>query len=112
MKEELFILWTNDNPITSEKMVCMYAHNAVLNNWWDQVTVIIWGGSTKFVASDKKIQAQILQMLKDGVKVSACKGCSDQLGVTEEIEKLGIEVKYWGKLLTKLLKDNKKIITL
>lgn len=112
MKEELFILWTSDNPITSEKMVCMYAHNAVLNNWWDQVTVIIWGASTKYVASDKKIQIQLLQMLKDGVKVSACKACVDQLGVTDEFEKLGIEVKYWGDPLTKLLKVNKKVITI
>ena len=29
MKEELFILWTNADPVTSEKMVCMYAHNSI-----------------------------------------------------------------------------------
>ena len=31
MSDELYILWTNADPITSEKMICMYGHNAMKN---------------------------------------------------------------------------------
>ena len=39
----LNILWTNADPLTSHNMVVMYATNAILRQWWDEVTVIIWG---------------------------------------------------------------------
>lgn len=112
MSDELYILWTNADPITSEKMICMYGHNAVKNGWWDEVTIIIWGAPAQLVADDEKIQLRLQQMLKDGVHISACKACTDQLGLTEKIETLGIEVKYWGQPLTELLKQNKKLLTI
>ena len=111
-ENELYILWTNGDPITSEKMVIMYGHNAKLRGWWKEVTIIIWGAPAKLVAHDKGMRKQIKSMLKDGVKVSACRACSDQLGVTESLEELGIEVIYWGDPLTYLLKENKKLITI
>ena len=42
-KSHLFILWTNGNPITAEKMVFMYGINSLLKGWWEHVTLIIWG---------------------------------------------------------------------
>jgi hypothetical protein len=33
------------------------------------------------------------------------------LGVTEVLEKLGIEVKYWGEPLTEILKKNEPLLT-
>lgn len=111
MENELYILWTNADPITAEKMVFMYAHNAVLNKWWDSVTVIIWGSTAKLTAENDLIQKHLTEMLADGVKLSACKACADELGVTELLEKLGIEVKYWGTGLTEILKSGKKLLT-
>jgi len=112
LKNKLFILWTNDNVLTSEKMVCMYAHNAILNNWWKTVTVIIWGATAKLVAENEIIQTRLKEMLHDGVKVSACKACADQLGVTDKIEALGIEVKYWGEPLSDILKLNETLLSI
>jgi len=112
LKNKLFILWTNDNVLTSEKMVCMYAHNAILNNWWKTVTVIIWGATAKLVAENEIIQTRLKEMLHDGVKVSACKACADQLGVTDKIEALGIEVKYWGEPLSQILKSNETLLSI
>jgi len=42
-KSHLFILWTNGNPITAEKMVFMYSINSLLKGWWEHVTLIVWG---------------------------------------------------------------------
>ncbi len=111
MKDELFILWTNDNPIVSEKMVCMYAHNAVKKKWWDEVTIIIWGATAKYAATDKNIRNRITGMQSDGVKFSACISCAEQLGVCDELAEIGIELKKWGEPLTEIIKKGKKLIT-
>jgi hypothetical protein len=109
---KLYILWTNDNVITSEKMVLMYAQNSMLNYWWKEVTVIIWGATAKLVAENVTIQEKIKLATHAGVKFSACKACAEQLGISGKLSELGIEVMYWGEGLTELLKENEKLITI
>jgi hypothetical protein len=111
-KNHLYVLWTNDNLITAEKMVFMYIINSLAKGWWEEVTLIIWGATAKLVGEDSAIQSKIREALEAGVHVTACKACADQLGVTETLEKLNIEVKYWGVPLTKLLMDGKKLLTI
>ncbi len=110
-KTHLYVLWTNDNPITAEKMVFMYAINSLIHGWWEKVTLIIWGAPAKLVSEDLAIQKKIREALDAGVHVTACKACADQLGVTEALEKLQIEVKYWGQPLTEVLKNNEPLLT-
>ena len=112
MEDELFILWTSADPITGEKMVCMYAHNSLLRGWWKKVTVIIWGATAKLVAEDGSIRSRITEMLGDGVSFSACRACAEQLGVVERLEELEIEVKYWGEPLTEILKSGGRLLTI
>ncbi len=111
-KSKLFILWTNADIITSEKMVFMYAINSKINNWWDEITLIIWGATTKLTAENTMIQEKIKHAKHVGVKVTACKACSDQLGVTDTLESLGIEVVGWGLKLTEVLQDDEALITI
>ena len=108
----LYVLWTNDNPVTAEKMVFMYTINALLNNWWDKVSLIVWGATPLLVSENADIQAKVREALEAGVHVTACKACADQLGVTGTLEDLGIEVIYWGVPLTELLKSGEKLITI
>ncbi|WP_320129995.1 DsrE family protein [uncultured Sphaerochaeta sp.] len=108
----LYILWTNDNLITAENMVMMYAINAKKHAWWQEVTVIIWGATAKLVAENKTIQELIIQGKQEGVVFSACKACAANLGVTETLLDLGIEVLFWGEPLTKLLKNEEKLLTI
>ena len=112
MENELVILWTNADEVTFDKMVNMYARNSILKHWWEKVTIIIWGRTAKLTAESEVVQEGIKQLLHIGVKVSACKACSDQLGVSKNLEDLGIEVKYWGEGLTTILKENKKLLTI
>jgi hypothetical protein len=111
-KTHLYVLWTNDNPITAEKMVFMYTVNSLIQGWWEKVTLIIWGAPAKLVSEDKNIQQKIKEALDAGVQISACKACADQLGVTETLEKLRIEVKYWGLPLTEIMKNNEQLLTI
>ncbi len=110
-KNTLYILWTNDNPITAEKMVFMYGINSKLREWWENVTIIIWGATAKLMAENSDIQELVKGALDSDVHVTACKACADQLGVSETLADLGVEVIYWGEPLTRILKDNEAIIS-
>ena len=109
-KNHLYLLWTNDNLVTAEKMVFMYTVNSLSHGWWEKVTLIIWGATAELVAENKIIRKKIREARDAGVHVSACKACADQLGVTPALEALGIEVKYWGDPLTRLLKEDETLL--
>lgn len=108
----LYILWTNADILTSDKMVMMYSTNSMINQWWDDVTVIIWGATVKLVAENDLIQNKIKNAQHVGVQFSACKACADELGVSDKLIELGIEVLYWGEGLTDILKNEEKLITI
>jgi hypothetical protein len=110
--EELLILWTNDNVGTSMNMVLMYAENAKVKRWWEEVTLLIWGSTAKLVCENEKIENYIKILLKEKVRVIACKQCAENYEVVEKLEKQGIEVFYTGQFLTEWIKENKKYITI
>ena len=111
-EKHLYVLWTNDNPITAEKMVFMYTINSLKNGWWKKVTLIIWGAPAKLVSEDLNIQDKIKEALDAGVFITACKACTDQLGVTEILKNLNIEIKYWGAPLTDILTRKETLLTI
>ncbi|MCG6879306.1 MAG: DsrE family protein [Deltaproteobacteria bacterium] len=111
-KDHLYILWTNADLITAEKMVFMYGINARLKKWWEKVTLIIWGATTKLSAENPEIQKKIKAAMDAGVHVTACKACADQLGATEALLKMNVEVIYWGEPLTDILKDDEALLTI
>lgn len=109
---KLYILWTNADILTSEKMVMMYATSSMIKCWWEEVTVIIWGATAKLVSENAVIQEKIKNAQHVGVKFTACKACTDQLGVTDILTGLDVEVIYWGQGLTDILKSNEKLLTI
>ncbi|MQY77305.1 MAG: DsrE family protein [Spirochaeta sp.] len=109
--DHLLIVWTSGDPYVAHKMVFMYAYNAQKNGWWDQVTLLIWGPSSKLSSKNTQIQESLKKMQEEGVELIACKGCADQYGVSSILEGLGIEVKYTGTYLTDFIKSGKKIVT-
>ena len=110
--EKLNILWTSDNKDTFFNMLALYTVNSKKKAWWEEVNVIIWGASAKLVAENEDVQAKVREMKENGVNVEACKVCSDNLGVTDKLIALGIDVKYMGAPLTEYLKSEEKIITI
>ena len=109
--DALYILWTNADPVTANLMVFMYAENAMRRRKWDSITIIVWGATTKLAAEDPRIQSRIRALQQMGVRFSACVTCAEELGVTETIRSLDIDLVKWLDPLTELLKGNKKLIT-
>ncbi len=108
---ELYILWHSDNFITAEKLVFKYAMNCRLHGWFNQVTIIIWGASSQLAIRNPYIQKLIKESMDHGIKVSACKACADELESTDALAELGVELRYWGKPLSELLQNKKKILS-
>lgn len=111
MKKEAKILWTSDNKETALHMVCLYAHNAKLKGWMDEVHVLVWGASQRLIAQDAEVRAKVEAMITDGVKVTACLKCADTIGATDTMQTCGIDVHYTGELLTQWILSGESIIT-
>ncbi len=111
--DELVVLWTSGDREVALKMAFMYTFNSRRFKWgWKNVTLIVWGPSAKLLAEDKELQEHIVEMKEKGIKLQACKKCTDLYGVSDELRRLGIEVKYMGKPLTDYLRDDKfRVIT-
>jgi len=107
----LAVLWTSGDAEVAHKVCFMYTHYAKKQKWFEDVTLIVWGPSSKLLAGDKELQAKVKAMIADGVKVQACKACADMYGVSDALSKIGVEVKYMGRPLTRMLKADFKVLT-
>lgn len=111
-QEKLVVLWTSGDRDLAIKMAFMYTYNAKKNEWWDDITLIVWGPSSKLLSHDKELQDYIKKMKDKGIILKACKACSDMYGVSEQLEDLGVEVKYMGVEFTNYIKEGRHILTL
>ncbi|MDR1524052.1 MAG: hypothetical protein LBS79_02195 [Tannerella sp.] len=70
------------------------------------------GSSAKLVAEDTQVQTEVLEMIHSGIHVEACKDCSDVCGVTDNLERLGVNVKFMGQPLTDYIKAGEPVLTI
>jgi hypothetical protein len=110
-KEKLAVLWASGDRDVAEKSCLMYTHAAKRNGWFDEVVLIVWGSSSRLLAEDEALQEKIKSMMADGVILEACIACSNALGVTEDLQELGIDVKGMGVPLTNYLKNGYHVLT-
>jgi len=110
--EKLVVLWSSGDREVALKMVFMYTYNAQMNKWWDDITLVVWGPSAKLLTEDAELQEYLGKIIEAGVTVKACKGCADQYGISDKLEKLGITVLYIGKELTDYIKEGRKMLTI
>ena len=110
--EKLVILWTSGDRDVALKMVFMYTYNAKKNDWWKDITLVVWGPSAKLLTEDKELQEYLQRIMDVGVEVRACKGCADQYGVSGKLEALGITVLYIGKEFTDYIRQGRNVLTI
>lgn len=108
--DRLAVLWTSGDPEVAHRVCLMYTHAAKSNGWADDVTLIVWGPSSRLLAADKDVQAKVKQMMEDGVRVEACIACANSYGIADDIRALGIEVKPMGKPLTDMMNSDYKVL--
>ena len=110
--KELVVLWTTAEKDVFTKMIGIYVYNAKKNAWFDEVTFIVWGPSSKLLSEDEEIQGWIEKFKEQGIVLEAFICFSNQYCVTENLKNMGIDVRGMGKSLSDYLNDtNKKVIT-
>ena len=111
LNDTLVVLWTSGDPEVAEKVCFMYTHNALKRGWFKKVILIVWGPSANLLANNSRLESQVKSMISDGIKLQACKACSDSYGVSKKLEDIGVEVIYMGVPLTNYLKSGYSILT-
>ncbi len=109
--DELIVLWTSGDRDIALNTVFMYCISSKSFGWWDEITLIVWGPSSKLLSEDEELQKHIKKMLDMGIVIKACKACADKYEVADDIAGLGIEVKYMSYELTQHIKDKDNLIT-
>lgn len=56
----------------------MYSMNVKLNGRWEEITLLVWGASTKLLPSDIGLQVELKPVQDAGVRVIACKSCAEK----------------------------------
>ena len=110
-EDKLVVLWTSGDRDVALKMVFMYTGNAPRAGWWEDITLIVWGPSSKLLAGDEELQEQVKAMKEAGIHLEACRACADMYGVATDLEALGIDVKYMGSVLTGYIKEGRHVLT-
>lgn len=109
-KDTLVVIWSSGDPEVAEKVCLMYTHASAKYDWFEQVTLIVWGPSANLLANNKTLQDKIKAMNSDGIKLQACVVCADSYGVSDKLRDIGIEVIGMGKPLTNYLKKGYSVL--
>lgn len=111
MKNRLLIVWSSQDKEVAEKLVLMYSGVMLPRNYWDEAILMIWGPSAKLLSKDTDLQKKVQEIALTGVKLQACIVCTDDYGVSDNLEGLGVELIHTGEMLTHALQNNWKVIT-
>lgn len=112
MINKLLIVWSSGEKEVAKKLVLLYGSVMLERKYWDEATIMIWGPSAKLLAEDEELQKQFKVVQDSGVKFNACIVCSNDYGVSDELNKLGVDLIHTGEMLTESLQsDDVKVIT-
>ena len=82
----------------------MYAVNAQKNKWVDELKVIFFGPFENLICEDEEV-AQAASGLLNYETPIACKFLSDRDGISDRLEKLGVNVEYVGSLISGYIEE-------
>jgi hypothetical protein len=109
--DSLLILWTSGDRETALNMTLLYGLNGMLSDWWDEVTLLIWGASQDLLVRDREVQERVAEMTYAGVRVVACRRCAENMGLHGDLTELGCELFFSGEFLTDWLKSGRPMLT-
>lgn len=111
MTNKLLIVWSTAEIDVAKKLVLLYGSVIIERGYWDEGHLMIWGPSAQLLAQNSELQETLKKVQDQGIKLSACRVCTDDYGVTKELEDLGIDVTHTGEFLTHALQKDWKVIT-
>ena len=104
MADNVFIILTSADYIVHKEVSLKYAFHALKQQWMDKVRVILWGPPEQMAVENKEFQQELKKLQENGVEIIACKACSDEWNISEDLACQGFNVMYVGKLVSDMLK--------
>jgi hypothetical protein len=82
----------------------MYAVNSQKNKWVEDLKVIFFGPFENLLCEDEEVVQAASGLLNYETPI-ACKFLSDRDGISEKLEKMGINVEYVGPLISGYIEE-------
>ena len=111
MKNKLLIVWSSADIEVAHNLVLLYGSVILPREYWDEATIMIWGPSAKLLAHNEALQEKVKAIMQTGIHFNCCVVCSDEYGVSQTLEHLGVELTHTGEMLTHALQNDWKVIT-
>ena len=87
------------------KTALQYARRTVTEKFMKDLRLFFFGPSERIVAHDVDLQDFVKRFRDTGKEIMACKWCSDDYGVTETLETMGIQVEYIGAYVSEAMRQ-------
>ncbi|MBN2796076.1 MAG: DsrE family protein [Clostridia bacterium] len=110
--DKLVVLVTTNEKLALSDMVIPYIQDALNHEWWQDIIVILWGSSVKWVLNDTLVKTQMSELIKHGVQIKACKTVANQSNTTTALRSLDFDLVDPSQELTDYLKGNYKVLTI
>ena len=107
---KLVIVWLSADKQAAIDMAMLYARDSIINRWWSEVELVLWGPSVEAAAESEAVQGELSILMNIGVGVAACQACALRYGVIGKLKDLGIEVRGMSEQLTEYLRNNFPVI--
>jgi len=112
VSKKLLIVWSSGEREVASKLILLYGSVMLERKYWDAATIMIWGPSAKLLVQDKELQKQFEIVKRSGVLFNACVVCTDDYGISDELQAMGIELIHTGEMLTQALQsEDTKVIS-
>jgi hypothetical protein len=101
---KLFMILSSGDKEVHQWVSFMYGYHAFKNKWMEDVRLILWGPAQKLAVRNEVIKKRLEEMMDEGMDIRACKACSDEYAVSDELSSIGLKVEYVGRLVSEMLK--------
>lgn len=108
--KKLAIVWLSVDKRAAIDMALLYARDSLLNGWWKQIELILWGPSVQEAAESVAVQGELAILQNLGIPIRACMACAVRYGVSQQLLDLGYEVSGMGEHLTELLAGDDPVL--
>ena len=87
-------------------MAFLYIRTSLLNRWWKNCELILWGPTVEATADNTDIQTELLMLKNIGAEIKVCEACALRYGVSAKLKRLGFLVEGMSEHLTDLLRND------
>ena len=104
MKAKVCIIIASSDR-TVIKTALRFTWKSTKEEFFEDSKLFLFGPSEEIIAKDGELQLSLRELMDLGKEALACKWCSDDYGVSDILEKLGIKVDFIGSIVSQTISE-------